>query len=82
MINEIISEYYLVAEKKVAESTFGQALAALKFLYGTTLRRKWVLDEWRWDSRKEQRQLTDAQYSAKLAEWIAGHERMVTPFSW
>ena len=35
---------YLVKEKKIAESTFDQALAALKFLYGTTLGRKWTLD--------------------------------------
>ncbi len=35
---------YLVKEKKVAEGTYGQAMAALKFLYGTTLGRKWILD--------------------------------------
>ncbi len=35
---------YLVDEKNVAEGTFDQVLAALKFVYGTTLGRKWVLD--------------------------------------
>lgn len=33
--------------------------------------RLWVLDEWRWDSRKQQRQLTDADYSTRLRGWLA-----------
>lgn len=36
--------------------------------------RMWVLDEWRWDSRQRSQQLTDAQYSGRLGEWIAEHE--------
>ena len=27
--------------------------------------------EWRWDSKKQQRSLTDAQYSARLRDWLA-----------
>lgn len=34
-------------------------------------RRLYVVAEWRWDSRARRRQLTDAQYSAKLREWLA-----------
>lgn len=34
-------------------------------------RRLYVVAEWRWDSRKRRRQLTDAEYSAKLTEWLA-----------
>lgn len=33
-------------------------------------RRLWVLDEWRWDSRSERRQLTDAEYGARLRAWV------------
>ena len=32
--------------------------------------RIWVVGEWRWDSRAEGRQMTDAQYSAALSEWL------------
>ena len=34
-------------------------------------RRLYVVAEWRWDSRARLRQLTDAEYSAKLREWLA-----------
>ncbi len=34
-------------------------------------RRLYVVAEWRWDSRARRRQLTDAEYSAKLTEWLA-----------
>lgn len=34
-------------------------------------RRLYVVAEWRWDSRQRHRQLTDAEYSAKLREWLA-----------
>jgi PBSX family phage terminase large subunit len=34
-------------------------------------RRLYVVSEWRWDSRARHRQLTDAEYSAKLREWLA-----------
>lgn len=34
---------YLVEEKDVADGTFGQVMAALNFVYGTTLGRSWVL---------------------------------------
>lgn len=34
-------------------------------------RRLYVVSEWRWDSRARLRQLTDAEYSAKLREWLA-----------
>lgn len=30
----------------------------------------YVTSEWRWDSRKEHRQLTDAQYSERLRGWL------------
>jgi len=33
-------------------------------------RRLYVVAEWRWDSRKLHRQLTDAEYSQKLSEWL------------
>ncbi len=33
--------------------------------------RYYVLDEWRWDSREEHRQKTDAQYSQEVREWLA-----------
>ncbi len=36
--------------------------------------RLYILDEWRWDSRKKKRQLTDAQYSKHLKKWIAEKE--------
>lgn len=32
--------------------------------------RKYVLNEWRWDSRQQGRQMTDAQYSKSLGEWM------------
>lgn len=43
--------------------------------------RIYVAREWRWDSKKERRQLTDAQYSAKLREWLKGlgSERLMGP---
>jgi PBSX family phage terminase large subunit len=41
----------------------------------------WVLDEWRWDSRARNRQMSDQQYSAAMAEWIATHEGIV-PTAW
>lgn len=34
-------------------------------------RRLYVVAEWRWDSRARHRQLTDAEYSTKLREWLA-----------
>jgi PBSX family phage terminase large subunit len=34
-------------------------------------RRIYAVAEWRWDSRARHRQLTDAEYSAKLTEWLA-----------
>ena len=34
-------------------------------------RRLYAVAEWRWDSAKRRRQLTDVQYSAKLREWLA-----------
>lgn len=34
-------------------------------------RRIYVVSEWRWDSRARRRQLSDAEYSAKLREWLA-----------
>ncbi|GGO63168.1 PBSX family phage terminase large subunit [Nonomuraea cavernae] len=33
-------------------------------------RRIYLASEWRWDSRLERRQLTDAEYSAKITEWL------------
>jgi integrase/recombinase XerD len=36
---------YLVQEKHASWSYYDQALAALRFLYGTTLGKKWVLDD-------------------------------------
>lgn len=35
-----------------------------------TDRRLYVVAEWRWDSRQRHRQLTDAEYSMKLREWL------------
>ncbi len=34
-------------------------------------RRLYAVTEWRWDSRARHRQLSDAEYSAKLREWLA-----------
>jgi PBSX family phage terminase large subunit len=34
-------------------------------------RRLYVVAEWRWDSRARRRQLSDAEYSKKLREWLA-----------
>lgn len=34
-------------------------------------RKLYAITEWRWDSRARHRQLTDAEYSAKLTEWLA-----------
>jgi PBSX family phage terminase large subunit len=31
----------------------------------------YVVDEWRWDSRTEGRQLTDVEYSRRLRDWLA-----------
>jgi PBSX family phage terminase large subunit len=45
-------------------------LHALLIGLGTD-RRLYVVAEWRWDSRARHRQLTDAEYSAKLREWLA-----------
>ena len=42
--------------------------------------KRWVLDEYRHDSRKAGRQLTDAQYSAELAAWIEAHG--IAPSAW
>lgn len=36
---------FLVQEKRASWSYYDQALAALRFLYGTTLGKKWVLDD-------------------------------------
>ena len=34
----------------------------------------WITAEWRWDSRRERRQLTDSQYADRLSEWWAEDE--------
>lgn len=34
----------------------------------------YVAREWRWDSKEKRRQLTDAEYSKKLREWLNGLE--------
>jgi PBSX family phage terminase large subunit len=34
-------------------------------------RKLYVISEWRWDSAARRRQLTDAEYSVKLTEWLA-----------
>ncbi len=34
--------------------------------------RLYVAREWRWDSRERHRQLTDAEYSQRLRDWVAG----------
>ncbi len=34
-------------------------------------RRLYAVAEWRWDSRARRRQLSDAEYSVKLREWLA-----------
>lgn len=34
----------------------------------------YVADEWRWDSSRQQRQLTDLEYDQALAYWLAGDE--------
>jgi PBSX family phage terminase large subunit len=36
-----------------------------------TDRRLYAVAEWRWDSRARRRQLSDAEYSVKLREWLA-----------
>lgn len=38
--------------------------------------RLYVAREWRWDSKEKRRQLTDAEYSTKLRQWLVelGHE--------
>lgn len=33
-------------------------------------RRLYVVRDWRWDSRRERRQLTDVEYSARLRQWF------------
>ncbi|WP_217369805.1 hypothetical protein [Nonomuraea antri] len=38
----------------------------------TGQRRIYVTNEWRWNSRVQRRQLTDAEYSLRLAEWLDG----------
>lgn len=37
-----------------------------------TAGRTWVVREWRWDSRQQQRQLTDSEYRTRLVTWVAG----------
>lgn len=32
--------------------------------------RIWIAGEWRWDSKAEGRQLTDAEYSQRLSDWL------------
>lgn len=34
--------------------------------------RMWICDEYRWDSRAERRQRTDAEYSVEMRRWLAG----------
>ena len=34
-------------------------------------RRLYVVDEWRWDSRQQGRQMTDAEYSRALQRWLS-----------
>ncbi|TFV32289.1 PBSX family phage terminase large subunit [Streptomyces sp. T1317-0309] len=41
--------------------------------------RMYVCAEWRHDSRKAQRQMTDAQYSRALIEWLANYRPPGTP---
>lgn len=38
--------------------------------------RLWVVDEWRHDARKAQRQLTDVEYSKALRDWLADLDPM------
>lgn len=44
--------------------------AALLLAVDPAEQRLWIAREWRWDSRKQGRQLTDPDYSAKLRTWI------------
>jgi PBSX family phage terminase large subunit len=39
--------------------------------------RLYLTNEWRWDSRKRQRSLTDAEYSTQVRAWLAGLD--ITP---
>ena len=34
-------------------------------------KRLYLVDEWRWDSRQQHRQMTDVEYSARLRDWLA-----------
>jgi len=43
--------------------------------------RFYVMDEWRWDSRKQHHQLTDAQYSRRVVDWLR-EEKGVWPSVW
>ncbi len=49
---------------------FSALLAGVSVPDATGQRRVYLAREWRWDSRAERRQLTDAEYSAKVSEWL------------
>lgn len=52
---------------------YGTANAFVTLLFGLGVdHRIYVAREWRWDSRKERRQLTDAEYSRRLRDWLDG----------
>lgn len=34
----------------------------------------YVIDEWRWDSKEQGRQMTDKEYSRAMKKWLTGHE--------
>lgn len=62
----------LVIVRWFASFDYGTSNPFVALLIGVdTNGRYWVTDEWRWDSRAKQRQLTDSQYRTQMETWLA-----------
>ena len=53
---------------------YGTTAPFVALLLGLAEDRFYVCREWRWDSKKEHKQLTDAVYSQALSKWIASSD--------
>lgn len=68
----VISELPIAFEKYGVGVDYGTANATVFLLLGLSGKTWYVIREWRHDSRKSGRQMTDVEYSAAFIKWLTG----------